>query len=411
MVIVTVWTARDVALLKQAMGLTQRGFADRLGMDPRTVRRWDRGEPIGPTGQEYLGGLLAKASPAQLEYFAGLRSSGEDDDMKRRTLFGAAAVGAVAATVAPAVSVPRLAAGAGRADAVSVGALRTSLHAAMTLDDQLGSAAADGLAQVQTALTEALLRDCPSEHRQPLMVLRAEWVGLSGCLAFDRGDHAQAASLYDDALELAHSAEDSDLAAYMLCHQAQLAAWQDRHRIAMDRAVAAQSWVRTSRDARLRGYVSMRVALAAAQVSHEREARAALDDAAHAVGALGPCAPDESRAYHTDAEMLSAYRGAVLAALGRHAEGAAVLRAAAAEMPSPRDEAVTLLESADASIRAGDIDEAAAAVGTAADRCTRNRSPRLAADVVRRRHELAPWASTSAVRALDSTLGDLVRSA
>ena len=89
--------------------------------------------------------------------------------------------------------------------------------------------------------------------------------------------------------------------------------------------------------------------------------------------------------------------------------GRDAMRAAAEQMPSPRDQSVTLIESAEASVLAGDIDRAAAAIGTAAERTTRNRSPRLARRVMSARHQLAPWAASQPVRELDDHLVDMVR--
>ncbi len=406
MVIVTRWTSAEVQALMSVMGMSQTEFARAAGVTTRTVRRWESGQPIGPQGQADLGGLLARLDPDAMNRFAAQLGREEDDQMDRRSLFKVAALGAAAAA---GVDLPALVHGGGEAGETAVAALRQSLHAAMVLDDQLGSPAASGMVQVQTALTRALLEDCSPDQRRPLMVLHAEWVGLGGCLEVDRGQFEAAASMYEQAREIAHDAEDSDLAAYMLCHLSQLATWQGRRRFAQDHAAAAHAWIRDSRDARLRGYVLMLSAWAAANVGHERDALRALDDAQAALAGLGPCPPSASRAYHTDDTMLAAYRGAVLAALGRTAEGAAAMRAAAEQMPSPRDQAVTLIESAEASVLAGDIDRAAAAIGTAAERTTRNRSPRLARRVMSARHQLAPWAASQPVRELDDHLVDMVR--
>ncbi|MFI6368946.1 hypothetical protein ACIBG0_40245 [Nocardia sp. NPDC050630] len=347
--------------------------------------------------------MLAQADPHVVEMFRQLR---EENDVKRRELFMSAAVVGVAASTGVGDRVTLAVSGAGRPDAAAVAVVRSTLHAAMQLDDQLGSPAAAGLVAAQQQLTEAMLRASSADLRPALLSLHAEWTGLSGALAWDAGDYATAASRYETARETAHDAEDSDLAAYMLCGLSQLAIWQQRRRTAIDHAVAARAWVAQTEDRRLRAYVGMRMAEAAALNGQRTAVLDALDDAERDLDGLTPCNPAESRAYFVGAGMLESYRGSALAILGDAAPAADASRRAAALMTDPfvRDRAVTLLELSRPLVSLADIDEAADAIATAADLTEQNGSPRLASAIVDARHNLAPWSDARCVRDLDERL-------
>ncbi|WP_029926359.1 helix-turn-helix domain-containing protein [Nocardia otitidiscaviarum] len=405
MVIVTTWTAHDCKALRVAMGrLSQAEFAHKLGINVRTVKRWEAGQPISAAGQADLGTALANLSPPQTEVF---RFARDPQDVQRRKLFhntGEAA--APDPDPDQSAAAERLAHGAGRPDAQAVEIVRSTLYAAMQLDDQLGSPAATGLVTAQQHLTEAMLRDCDAALRPALLSLHAEWLGFAGALAWDVGDHATAANRYADAREAAHEAEDNDLAAYMLCHMSQLSIWQRRPRTAIDHAVAARSWVTDTDDRRLRAYVNIRMADAAALGGQPTVALRALEDAERDLAGLDLCHPSQSRAYFVGPGLLESYRGNVLANLGDSVAAAAASRRAVELMGSSyiRDRAMTMLEIATPLRQMDEIEEAAGVIGAAADLTRQNRSPRLAAAVVTARHGLAPWSGSSAVRDLDELL-------
>ncbi|WP_433592338.1 helix-turn-helix domain-containing protein [Nocardia sp. CA-145437] len=396
MIVVTNWTSRDCLALRKAMGaaVSQSMFAIRLGVNVRTIKRWEGGGKIGPAGLADLNTALANLSPPEVEAFRQYRTGATDL--------------AAGTSELPPVDDERLAR-AGRADAAAINVVRSTLYAAMELDDKLGSPAAIGLVTAQQALTKAMLRDCAPELRPNLLSLYAEWHGLAGSLAADDGDQATALQRYEEGRELAHDAEDDDLAAYLLCHMSQLAVWQDRRRIAMDHAVAARSWVTDTQDRRLRAYVGIRLADAAARNGQRHAAMAALDEAEHALDGLGPCChPSESRAYFVGPGLIESYRGLVLTKLGDAIPAAVASRRAVAQIEPTfvRDRAVTLLELAEPLELLGDIDEAAAVIGEAAELTDQNRSPRLANSIVTARHRLSPWAGTKAVRELDEQLDE-----
>lgn len=72
MVAVNQWTGRETRLLRQALRLTVREFAEDLGVSVRTVSKWEaRGSARTPQPemQAALDTLLGRASEAQQQRF------------------------------------------------------------------------------------------------------------------------------------------------------------------------------------------------------------------------------------------------------------------------------------------------------------------------------------------------------
>ncbi|MBF6326504.1 helix-turn-helix domain-containing protein [Nocardia cyriacigeorgica] len=409
----TAWTGEASKALRLASGMTQLGFATELGVGERTVNRWERGGNIRPIHQAALDTMLARADDAVRHTFRQLRTDTQEDEVDRRKFLLNAALGAGGlATLGVADNPARtewLLSGAGRPDAWALGRVRSTLYEAMHIDDALGSPAAQGMVIAQQQLTEALLQSCPESLRNDLIALHGEWLGFAGCLAWDQGDHPTAARLYNQGRDLAHEADDTDGAGYMLAHLSQLALWQKQPRIAVDHAVAAQSWVARSADLALRAYVSMRAAEAYATAGQETPALAALDAAERDLARVpGELSPSDSRAYFATTAILWSFRGECLALLGQHVAAVAASRKAVDAIPlnRTRDRALVLLELERGLLALGDVDEAAAAVEEAVKLTDHNRSPRLAKAIAEGRRALSPWAATSAVRKLDAALAE-----
>jgi transcriptional regulator with XRE-family HTH domain len=83
MTVVERWVGREARLLREAMRLTVRDFAEDLGVNPRTVSRWEASgdRAPGPELQRALDTVLARADPGQRERFlhtAGRARPGAD---------------------------------------------------------------------------------------------------------------------------------------------------------------------------------------------------------------------------------------------------------------------------------------------------------------------------------------------
>ncbi len=405
------WTGTESRALREAFRMSLPKFAAKLGVGHSTVKHWEAGRTIRGDMQAALDTMLHSAPPDVAARFrTRLHPETEENDVDRRQLLKAGALGGTLATLGLADTdrLAWLASGVGRADRASVAVVRTTLYSAMQLDDMLGSPAAQGLVIAQQQLVERMLRDCPQSLRPAVLSLYAEWTGFAGCLAWDARQFDTASRLYTLARETAHEAEDADLAGYMLCHLSQLTMWQNRPRVAVDYAVAARSWVAQSSDRPLRAYVAIRMAEAAAVAGQRQACLDALAEADRHIAGVEPCHPSESRAYFVGGPLMESYRGNCLTILG-DAPAAARATREALTLIGPtytRDRAMSLLELERSLIRLGDIDEAAGAVGDAADLAAQNRSPRLAEAIVGGRRELSPWADTAAVRQLDELLAE-----
>ncbi|MGI5222146.1 helix-turn-helix domain-containing protein [Nocardia sp. CA-290969] len=418
MATVGVWTGTEVQALRLALRMNQAEFAALVGVRERSVRRWEKHEsPVGRFNANVLDGLLAEASEQVLGAYRRIRDriAGEEDtDVNRRTLFkssaaGAAALAALGLSGDAAERISWLMSGTGRPDMHGVDLVRGTLHQAMLLDDAMGSPAAQGMVIAQQALTEAMVKEAAPALRPHLVALDAEMIGFAGCLAWDVGDRVTANRLYGLARDKAHDADDSDIRAYMHCHLSQLALADRRTRDAVNDAIAARAAVSQSSDHRLRAYVEMRVAEAAATDGQGRFCAAALNAAekalelAHAEKEVGP---ERSRAYFATSALLESYRGWCWSLLGEPDRAVEATRAAVA-MIDPRrtrDRAMMLLELERAYLQLGDIAGAAAAVSDALDLTDRNRSPRLATAIMQGRQLLTPWGNSSPVRELDAAL-------
>jgi tetratricopeptide (TPR) repeat protein len=391
--------------------MSQSDLADKIGANVRTIKKWESGgRPIGVECQAALDTTLSAASDDQVRAFQRLRPDvPEEDDMERRKMLKSAMLGGLT-SIGQAGDRARaqwLLSGAGKPDDWALRRIRSTLHEAMLLDDLLGSPAAQGMVVAQEQLTEALLGDCPPALHAEMLSLHAEWVGFAGALAWDQNDYVTAARLYNLGRDLAHEAEDGDLAGYMLAGLSQLAIWQGKPRIAVDHAVAARSWVAQSTDLGLRAYVAMRTAEACATAGQRQGCLDALDEATRVMEDVAPVlAPADSRAYYVSDAFLESYRGQCFSLLGDVTEAVEASRRAVAaiEPTRTRDLALTLLELEHALVQLGDIDEAAAVVSQAVELTASNRSPRLSSAIQKGRKELSPWAGSRAVQELDTRL-------
>lgn len=410
MATVGAWTGNQVVALRTAMRLKQLDFATELKVTEKSVYRWEGGANIGPHGRRQLDDLLGRVSDEVLARFTELLHGG--DDVRRRTLFKAAPVAAAGLLTmglgADGEHVEWLASGVGKPDLAAVDLMRRKLYLTMQTDDTLGSPAAQGEVIAHERVIEAMLAECDDDDvvKPALLSLHAEAIGFAGALAWDTSEYKTAHRLYHLARETAHEAEDSDLAAYMLCGLSQLAIWEKKPRIAMDHAVAAQAWVRDSDDLALQVYTDLRMAEAAAIARQKRACLAALDAAGERIGAVTPGEPADSRAYFVGQAFYESYRGGCLTLIGEPHDAIEASRRAIAALPAAftRDRAITLLELERGLLAIDEVDEAATAVKSAARLTSKNRSPRLISAIREGRAELQPWASSASVRDLDEEL-------
>jgi transcriptional regulator with XRE-family HTH domain len=238
------WTGTEARLLRQALRLSMRGFAEHLGIAARTVAKWESGGPDinpRPDSQAILDAALSRADPdAQARFDAlltrirqapseGVRRprslpSGpieqadyeEPDDphsevvgdvgVRRREFIGTAAVAALALRVGP-IDAPS------RITDATVSPLKSRLVRLRKLDEHLGGGDTYPLYLSEFQSTEALARRANYAEKtgKTLLSVMGEQAQQAGWAAFDAGWQSEAARLYELSLAVAEEADDSSL--------------------------------------------------------------------------------------------------------------------------------------------------------------------------------------------------------
>lgn len=129
----------------------------------------------------------------------------------------------------------------------------------------------------------------------------------AGWLSFDLNDFTSAAYYYENARALAHEAQNIELGAFVLCEMSHVATWQDKPRIGIDHAVAAEQWASRTGDMRLRAYTADVAARAYAADGQREACLTALDTAHTALPVTGDQTPSYVHFY--DEAIQVAIRG------------------------------------------------------------------------------------------------------
>jgi transcriptional regulator with XRE-family HTH domain len=251
------WTGRETRLLRHALRLTVRDFAEDLGVAPRTITKWESGgggHQPRPELQRALDTMHARAPDADRERFAEARRSardlpaelaegrralrlgqppepsGEEDGVLRRDFIGTtmAAIAVVHHGIGSGSlgfpGAPRVGGRAvGRGD---VAAVREMTRGFSTVDQRYGGGHA------RTALVQYLTSDVATylqgrfesdRTRAEMFSAAAEVSYLIGWMAFDGGQHDTAREFFSLALTVAAEGGDPALSGHVLramAHQA-----------------------------------------------------------------------------------------------------------------------------------------------------------------------------------------------
>ena len=222
MTAVTYWTGREARALREALRLSIRDFANRLGVAARTISNWESaGSDVRPRPdmQAVLDTALARASAAERDRFAQLSSMEltpvvESDDVL--PVVTADDLGEISAALEDA---------RGYFDGDVVGAFRERLRLLARDDGSWGPRAALPAA---LGLVGAIDRSARVlADRRQLLGIGARAAEFTGWLYRDAGGRTQAAYWRDRATEWAQEAGDLAMQGYVLLRKSQ-AAWDDR---------------------------------------------------------------------------------------------------------------------------------------------------------------------------------------
>ncbi|MFI5959229.1 helix-turn-helix domain-containing protein [Cryptosporangium sp. NPDC051539] len=245
MTAVTHWTGREARALREALRLSIRDFADRLGVAARTISNWESaGSEIRPRPdmQAVLDTALAQASGPARDRFTHLMSGADDDVLAPEPR---------PARVLPALTADDLSKIIAALDDARryfdgdvVAQFRQRLGMLAHDDGSLGPRAALPAALGLVGAIDRSARSVRSDVRDELLGVGARAAEFTGWLYRDAGGRSQAAYWRDRATEWAQEAGDLAMQGYVLLRKSQ-AAWDDRdapRMLTLSRAVQDGPW-------------------------------------------------------------------------------------------------------------------------------------------------------------------------
>ena len=428
------WTGREAKLLREALRLSVRDFAARLGIGVRTVNKWEARQagitPL-PHMQEVLDTALARASDgAEARFAAATRADVPERETAQppgqavqvamlpvvvngRLMF--TPVDADALAVAPLVShadvepLERLASAArqsSRVDPVVVEHLELVTQTHRSLYHELSSVELIPAVTGHLQVTTLLLRGTqPLPLRRRLAAIAGKTAGHAAWLFHDLGDQYSTAHYYAVVDVAAREAGDVALGAYVTGFRSLVMGGQEQARGALGLAQDAVEMAQRSATATTRAWLAGLEAQALASVGDRMPCLEALR---RADTALGQARREEDPAwmYEFDHARLLAVSGACYGQLGKTVAAEQTLREALEALGPKRSRrrAEVLVDLARVRTQQHDAEEAAGLAGEALEIAVETGSPAGIQRVRRFRPELAGGNGTRAVTALDEQL-------
>ncbi|HVB43269.1 MAG TPA: helix-turn-helix transcriptional regulator [Streptosporangiaceae bacterium] len=258
-------------------------------------------------------------------------------------------------------------------------------------------------------LRDFLRQGASAQLRRKLFANRARVATLAGRLAFfDLKDSLAARGFYNLALESAREANDHLQAAAALGHVAFIPAAEFCYSAALDYLRAATSQVNKHPDGRLASWLSAVESEIRADAGTHAEARAAIDRARERLASPGLIVDLPWFDYY-DSARLSGFAGYALLRDGQFEASKSALTDAAGHLAraAVKQKAVFLADIASVELAGGDLDEACASAGEAADSLRRAGYAVGLGRLREFRRSVEQWAGSTPVRALDEQLAVL----
>ncbi|MBT3163075.1 helix-turn-helix transcriptional regulator [Streptomyces sp. Vc74B-19] len=290
--------------------------------------------------------------------------------------------------------------------------LATITHAERVLQhyrrqgDVLGPQIALQTALAQRQVIADLIAGAPEDLRPRVLTVYAELSQMVGWQLYNLGDYRAAQYYYDDARTAAHDAENTELVTYVLCTMSQLATWQNKPRVGIDHAIAAQAWAAQTDSPAALGYAADVAARAFAAAQQHDKAQRALEQEHAAVRDMAASPPLASWWYFYDESFYWGTSAECALVLGTPEKALAAARTSLPmiDPTNVHNYAHTLALQSQAHLQQGDISEASTIVGDIARISGINRSPRITQRIADLRTALTPWQRSRAVRTLDDLL-------
>jgi transcriptional regulator with XRE-family HTH domain len=297
-----------------------------------------------------------------------------------------------------------------RVDAQVITHIESVLFDAFLSNDKLGPRAALHTVLAQQEMLQNMIADCPTELRPRLLTVFGHSLRIGGWISFNADDLPATRRYYEQVRGVAQDAQDAELATMVLANSSHAAESSGAPALAVDYAVAAQTWAQQAHHPCLSAFASDIGACAFAAMGDYNTAMRHLDNTQ---AYLPECSESQS-AFYTYSEALHvARRGQCVFKLGRTADAVRVIGdslklydAIAPDSSLYRNVniAVGKLELSAAHVQAGDIEEAAATLASVVGFVSQNRADRLVKRVHSIRASLQPWQDTPVVKQLDDQL-------
>ncbi|MFJ2115900.1 hypothetical protein ACIOEX_29110 [Streptomyces sp. NPDC087850] len=294
----------------------------------------------------------------------------------------------------------------GRLDLATVAHAERVLQHYRRQGDVLGPQIALQTALAQRHVIADLVTSAPEALRPRVLTVYAELSQMVGWQLYNLGDYRAAQYCYDDARTAAHDAENTEFVTYVLCTMSQLATWQNKPRVGIDHAIAAQTWAAQTDSPAARGYAADVAARAFAAAHQDVKAHRALEQEHAAVNGLTVGTPLASWWYFYDESFYWGTNAECALVLGTPEKALAAARTSLPmiDPTNVHNYAHTLALQSQAHLQQGDIAEASAIVGDIARISGVNPSPRIIQRIAGLRTALTPWQRSRAVRKLDDLL-------
>lgn len=399
------WSGRETRLLRNALRLTVRTFAEDLGVCVRTVSKW-----------EAVGADLTPRPELQAALDTMLRRSTEEDRQRFHAVFwGAARRDGPAALVTGAQIQPesspagcdphqvRAALKDARhyLDGAVVDYFRRRLAQLKADDGKLGAGAVLPLILGLLGAVQEHAAEVKPGVRRDLLAVGAESAEFAGWLYRDAQDGARALFWHDRATEWAQEASDAAMQGYVLLRKAQLA-YDEREPLRMLTLTQAARGGPWSMPLRVQAEAAQQEARAEAMLGASAEAVQRRLNQAHELLKAADDHPEESRLGARYNESLLMMQTAVCyAEAGQPGRAVELYRVwLTANTFSPRDYGFFLSWMASAQALAADPDQAAGTGLDSAERATQAGSGRTRRELLRVLDTLQPWRHRPAVREL-----------
>ncbi|MGH3973257.1 MAG: hypothetical protein ACRDS9_08020, partial [Pseudonocardiaceae bacterium] len=231
-----------------------------------------------------------------------------------------------------------------------------------------------------------------------------------GWISFNADNLSATRRHYEQVRIVAHDAQDVELATMVLANSSHAAESSGTPDIAVDYAVAAQTWAERAHNPCLNAYASDIGACAFAAIGDYNTTMRHLENTQTY---LPECSESQSSFYTYSEALHVARRGKCLLKLGRAADAVQVIGGSLklydaippnSSLYRKTNIAMAKLDLSAAHVQAGDIDEGTAMLADVVDFVSQNRADRLVKRVHSIRATLEPWQETSAVKQLDDQL-------